>query len=710
MSETTDGPQAGADKTTASYGSWASPITAGLIAEAGIGLGLVQAAGDSLFWAELRPTEGGRQVIVRRRPDGGIADVTPEGFNARTLVHEYGGGMYVVFQGGDGERDDGDNVVIFSNFEDQRLYRQDMRRGERAGAPRPVTPEPPRPRSLRYADMRLTPDGSRIVCVRERHEEGDVVINELVALPSQGGDMAVLASGHDFYAAPRISPDGSRLSWISWDDPAMPWDETELWVADLTAEVLTAERRLAGGPGESVVQPAWSPDGLLHFVSDRSGWWNLYRIDDEAAAEAAARDQEPGQPLPAQPLAPLAAEFARPSWLFGMQNYAFLSDGRILAYWSQDGADHLGIIDADTGATTASTVTPVPCAFTVFGSLAVLPDGVALLGASPTQGPTVALLDPASGGLTEVRRSSSVEIDPGYISAPEAIEFPTSYETGSVTGPLLDELKAAGGRLSAHALYYPPANRDFAGPPAEKPPLLVVSHGGPTSAADAVLSPAIQFWTSRGIAVVDVNYGGSTGHGRAYRERLKGNWGVVDTVDCINAARYLAERGDVDPARLAVRGGSAGGYTTLNALTRHRFFTAGASLFGLADLEMFVTGGTHKFEAQYLIGLIGPYPELAEVYRERSPIQHVEDISCPVIVLQGLEDAIVPPAQAELIVDALRRKGLPYAYLAFEGEQHGFRKAENIVRSLEAELYFYGKVFGFQPADHIEQVEIENLR
>jgi len=308
-----------------------------------------------------------------------------------------------------------------------------------------------------------------------------------------------------------------------------------------------------------------------------------------------------------------------------------------------------------------------------------------------------------------VRRGSTVEVDPGYVSLPEAIAFPTWYEEGTIRGPLADQLPAAPASLVAHALYYPPANRDFVAPAGEQPPLLVISHGGPTSAAEAQFTLALQYWTSRGFAVVDVNYGGSSGYGRAYRERLKRNWGIVDTVDCINAARYLAERGDVDPARIAVRGGSAGGYTTLNALTRHTMFAAGASFAGLADLEAFVAGGTHKFESRYLLGLVGDYPGEAELYRERSPINHVEGIACPVILLQGLEDAIVPPAQAEIIVAALRAKGLPYAYVAFEGEQHGLRKAENIVRGLEAELYFYGRVFGFTPADEMEPVPIENL-
>ncbi len=668
---------------TAPYGSWASPITARLIAESGIALGGLQAAAGELFWVEMRPLEDGRSVLVRRTADGDVVDVVPATCNSRTLVQEYGGGIYALHAAADGSV-----TAYFSEFDDQRLYRVDI--GEAAAsAPRPITPAPPEPRSVRFADGRVTPDGRTLVCVRERHENGEVV-NELVALPTDGSAAAwIVASGHDFYAAPRPSPDGRQLAWLSWDHPQMPWDGTELWVAELSAAgELAAERRVAGGPAESVLQPAWSSAGRLHFVSDRSGWWNLYRDEGDHVTS----------------LAPLAAEFAKPAWVFGLQNYDFLPDGRIVATFGQDGVEHLGVIDpAHPG------IVPLPCELTTFSSLVVLGEQVAVIGGGAARAAAVALVDPASGAVNEVRRSKTVDIDPGYLSAPEPITFPTSYPEGSLVGGLAEEMTQAAAAPTAHALFYPPANRDFEAPPGERPPLIVMSHGGPTSAAYAQLSLEIQYWTSRGIGVVDVNYGGSSGYGRAYRERLRGNWGIVDTVDCINAARYLAERGGADPARLAVEGGSAGGYTTLNALTRHRFFAAGASYFGLADLEVFATGGTHKFESQYLVGLIGPYPELAAVYRERSPINHVDDIACPVIVLQGLDDAIVPPAQAEIIVAALEKKGLPYAYLGFPGEQHGFRKAENIVRSLEAELYFYGRVFGFPPADEIEAVNIRNL-
>jgi dipeptidyl aminopeptidase/acylaminoacyl peptidase len=481
----------------------------------------------------------------------------------------------------------------------------------------------------------------------------------------------------------------------------MPWDGTELWTAELAGDgSVTGERLVAGGADEAILQPLWSPDGALWFAGDRTGWWNLYAVAPGTAADT-------GTPEPC-PLVTRAAEFAHVPWVFGLQSYAFLDDGRLLVSYTEDGRDHLAVLDATAGdagaassgagATSATgsahEATPLrvlDSPYTVVFSLTPLGERAGMIAATHTEGLQVVTLDPESGAVDVVRRGRPVPIDLAYISRPEPIVFPTE------------------GGLSAHANYFPPANPDFVAPEGELPPLLVNVHGGPTSSHDARLDLDVQYWTSRGIAVVDVNYGGSTGYGREYRERLKGEWGVVDTVDAINAAKFLIARGDADPARVGVRGGSAGGYTTLNALTRHDFFTAGASLFGLADLETFATGGTHKFESQYLESLVGPYPERRDVYRERSPIHHVDDISCPVILLQGLEDAIVPHAQADIIVAALRRKGLPFAYLPFEGEQHGFRKAENIIRAEEAELYFYGRVWGFAPADEIEPVDIENL-
>ena len=688
----------GRAREVARYGAWRSPVTAKLMAEGGVSTMWPQSTGESLYWTEMRPLEDGRYVVVRRAPGGEIADVTPPGASARSLVHEYGGGMYVAFRSADG-----DESVVFSEQNDQRLYRQDLttktggRDGEAGGeprwsAPRPITPAPPAERAHRYADGRVTPDGRLLVTVRERHEADGSVVNELVTLPTDGSaPPRVIASGHDFYAAPRLNPDGRRLAWIVWDHPRMPWDGTELWTADLAGDgTIAGERLVAGGPQESILQPLWSPAGDLWFASDRTGWWNLYAVAPDEASSAAGDG-----PLDPCPLVTRDAEFAKVPWVFGLQHYVFLADGTLAVSFTEDGRDHLAVLDAATGEQSAahhgSELRELDSPYTVTYSLAPLGDRLALIAGRHTEGLQVAVIDPRSGDCEVVRRGRPVVIDPAYVSRPEPIVFPTE------------------GGLSAHANFYPPANLDFVAPEGELPPLLVTVHGGPTSAHEAMLDLDVQYWTSRGVAVVDVNYGGSTGYGRKYRERLRGEWGVVDTVDAINAARYLVARGDADPARVGVRGGSAGGYTTLNALTRYDFFSAGASLFGLADLETFATGGTHKFESRYLDSLLGPYPERRDVYRERSPIQHVDDLSCPVIVLQGLEDVIVPPAQAEIIVEALRRKGLPFAYIAFEGEQHGFRKAENIIRAEEAELYFYGRVWGFAPADEIEPVEIENL-
>ncbi|MEE9286042.1 MAG: S9 family peptidase, partial [Dehalococcoidia bacterium] len=540
--------------------------------------------------------------------------------------------------------------------------------------PAPITPEPQRPRALRYADVTLAPDGGLLLCVRERHEDGGEVVNEIVALPPDGSaEPRVVASGRDFYSSPRVSPDGTRLAWLSWDHPRMPWDGTELWTARLQPDGTLKDTRLvAGGAGESIFQPEWGPDGALYFVSDRSGWWNLYR-------------QAQGR---AEPLAPMETEFGWPQWGFGLSQYAFLSGGRVACFYVQNGEGRLGVIPPGAG-----RVAPLDVPLTSVGAPFLKSDGrerLWFVAGSLTEPLSVATLDVASGTLEVIKRSLDAGLDPGYVSTPQHIEFSTE------------------GGLTAHALFYPPANVDYWGVAGELPPLLVMSHGGPTAAATSALSLATQFWTSRGFAVVDVDYGGSTGYGRAYRERLRGQWGVVDTADCINAARYLAGRGLVDRRRMAIRGGSAGGYTTLCALTFHDVFAAGASHYGVADAET-LAKDTHKFEERYLDGLIGPYPEAAELYRARSPIHFADRISCPVILLQGLEDRIVPPSQAEAMVAALRRNGVPFAYLTFEGEQHGFRKAETQERALTAELYFYSRIFGFEPADPIEPVPIENL-
>ena len=643
------------------YGTWPSPISSALLVEHAVSLGHVEVDGDRVYWLEGRPAEGGRQVVVSWSPGEERHEVIPDGFSARTTVHEYGGGSYAVH----GE------TVYFSNFADQRLYRVDP-----GGDPRPLTPEPPEPMAFRYADTRVNADGTELVCVRERHLDGEVV-NDIVAIDAvDGGEPTVLVSGADFFAAPRPSPDGRQLAWLCWCHPHMPWDGTELWTAEIGGEALAGACRVAGGPEESISQPRWSPAGVLHWVSDRSGWWNLY-ADDQGRRDR--EDEAAGRAL-----FETDAEFTGPDWVFGQSTYDFLPDGRIVVTWLRNEMAHFGVLDA------SGTLTPWDTPYSVVGSLRAYRDGAAAILASATAEPAAVVLDAQGQTTSTLRRSRPTTVDAGYVSAAQPIEFSTE------------------GSRTAHALWYPPANRDADGPNDELPPLIVMSHGGPTASASPALNLSTQFWTSRGFAVVDVNYGGSTGYGREYRQRLRGQWGVVDVDDCVNAARHLAAEGLVDGTRLLIRGGSAGGYTTLCALTFRDDFSAGASYFGVADAEALATD-THKFESRYLDGLIGPYPEDKELYRERSPIHFADRLSAPLILFQGMEDKVVPPAQAEVMVAALQLKGLAYAYVAFEGEQHGFRKAETIIRAIEAELSFYAQVLGFDPADDLVPVKVENL-
>jgi dipeptidyl aminopeptidase/acylaminoacyl peptidase len=637
----------------APFGAWRSPITADLIVSATVRLGAARLDGDDIYWMESRPQEGGRYVIVRRTPDGATSDVNPAPLNARTRVHEYGGGDYLVSEG----------TVYLTNFADQRLY---------------VVKPGTEPQSLthaegmRYADFDLDAGRGRLVCVREDHSGQGEAQNTVTAVEIGSGDETVLAEGHDFFSSPRVSADGAMLCWTVWDHPNMPWDGCTLHVADLDASGAASNvRGIAGGVAESICQPSWGPDGRLYFISDRSGWWNLYRWTP-ASGEIEA-------------LAPREAEFGGPHWQFGASYYDFESPERLLCTYGVDGISHLARIDLASG-----TLTDIETPFNVIGGVHVGGGRAVFAAGSATASGGLYTLDLASGRIELLKSTSDVAIDAGYVSEAQPVEFPTSNG------------------LMAHAFYYAPVNKDFEAPSGELPPLIVMSHGGPTGATSPAFSLRVQYWTSRGFAVLDVNYGGSSGYGRAYRERLNGTWGIVDVEDCVNGARYLVQRGLADGERLAITGGSAGGYTTLAALAFHDTFKAGASHYGVADLEA-LARDTHKFESRYLDGLIGPYPERIDLYTARSPIHHVEGLSCPVIFFQGLEDEIVPPNQAETMVEALRAKGVPVAYLPFEGEQHGFRRAENIKRSLEAELYFYGRIFGFTPADDIEPVEIAGL-
>jgi len=647
----------------APYGSWKSPISSDLIASANIGFAQIAVDSGDTYWLETRPAEGGRHVIVKKAADGLVADLTPPTFNARTRVHEYGGGSYTV----------ADGQVYFINYSDQKLYAQEPGAPPRllAGGTQ-VEATASETALRRYADMVVDRKRQRLLCVCEDHTlTGQEAVNSIVSVSLSGDSpAAVLVSGNDFYASPRLSPDGARLAWLTWNHPNMPWDETQLWVADLSPDGSLGRRQLvAGGPQESVVQPEWSPDGVLHFVSERTGWWNLYRFR-EGRIEA---------------LCSIEAEFARPAWLFAYSSYAFAGSHGIICAFARQGTWNLALLDEATG-----RLAPIETGYVEIMWLKSTADRAVFRGGSPGRATAIVELDLKSLASSVLASSSSFQIEPEFLSAPQAIEFPTE------------------GGLTAHGFFYRPGNQEYRGPADEKPPLIVKSHGGPTGCASCALDPGIQFWTSRGFAVLDVNYGGSTGFGRAYRQRLDGQWGVVDVDDCLNGALYLVERGEVDGNRLLITGGSAGGYTTLCALTFRHAFRAGASHFGIGDLEAMVRD-THKFEARYLDRLVGPYPDRRDIYLDRSPICHVERLSCPVIFFQGLEDKIVLPNQAEMMVDALRQKGVPVAYVAFEGEQHGFRRAENIRRALDGELYFYSRVCGFGLAEPVDPVSIENL-
>ncbi len=638
--------------TVAPYGSWKSPITADRMLGGAVGLGSIAPLGTDLLWTESRPSEGGRAALVRLRPDGTREDLLPVPWNVRSRVHEYGGGALCV----------GEGRVFFSNDGDRRFYEVPLD-GE---APRALTPES----TWRFADAAVDAGRDRLIAVGEDHlEAGTEPTNALVAIPFAGGPAQPIASGHDFYAAPRISPDGAQLAWLTWSHPNMPWQETELWVATFDAQGAPSEpRRIAGGDGESIFQPAWSPDGVLHFVSDRTGWWNLYRREGESD----------------RALAPREAEFGRPQWGLGMSTYAFADASTLIATYGRAGRWHLARIDIESG-----TLTDLDVGYADIGG-PVCEDGhVYFVGASTSAPAELVDLDLSTGTQRVLRRALELDLDPAWVSVAEPVEF------------------ASGGR-TAHAFYYPPTNPEFTAPDGDLPPLRVRSHGGPTGATDASFKLPIQYWTSRGFAVLDVNYGGSTGYGRPYRDLLAGEWGVIDVEDCVNAARYVAEKGLADPSRLTISGGSAGGYTVLCALTFHDVFRAGASHYGIGDLGA-LAADTHKFESRYTDWLVAPYPEGEKIYRARSPLFHTDRLACPAIFFQGGEDRVVPPNQAEEMVQALRDKDLPVAHIVFPDEGHGFRKAENIKRALEGELAFFGRILGFSPSDEIEPVPIENL-
>ena len=628
----------------APYGCWKSPITSDLIVRQSVGLSEIRLDGREVYWLESRPEEAGRNVVVRYVPGSAKGeDMVRQPFNVRTRVHEYGGGAWTI----------ADGTLYFSNYEDQRIYRID----EVAAEPVPITPQG----LLRYADGVIDSRRHSWIGVREDHTtSGHEAVNTIVRMDlgaSEPDSGCVLASGHDFYSSPRLSPDGRWLAYLAWDHPRMPWVGTTLYALQLDSAGMPTGHStvIAGGERESIFQPEWTPDGsALFFVSDRNGWWNLYRCRlDTLRIEA---------------VAPMEAEFGQPQWVFGMSTYAFAAAGRVVCSYVSKGLGRLGSIELGSG---RFTVFDLP--YTDFSSVRAQGGRVVFRAGSAAIPPSFVLFDLATGKTEILKKSTLIADEPGlarYFTRVESVEFPTE------------------GNKTAFGLYYPAFNPDYQAPEGDKPPLLVKCHGGPTAAASSTLDLRSQYWTSRGISVLDVNYGGSTGFGREYRERLDANWGIVDVDDCVNGARFLAKKGWVDAARSVITGGSAGGYTTLAALTFRGYFRGGASHYGVCDLAV-LARDTHKFESRYLESLVGPYPDREDLYRERSPLTYTDRLSVPVIFFQGEEDMIVPPNQAEIMVKALRKKGTPVGYLLFSGEQHGFRKGENIKRSLDAELYFY---------------------
>ena len=618
----------------AEHGSWLSPVTSDLVASESVRLGEPRIADGAVYWLEGRPAERGRTALVRRGPDGATGDALPSACNVRSGVHEYGGGAYAVL----GE------TAYFSEHRDRRLYR-----ARPAQEPEPLTPEG----RWRYADLEIDVRRNRLLAVCEDHSDpAREPLQSLVAVPLDGRESAPgpLRAGADFYSNPRLSPDGGSLGWLEWRHPDMPWDGTELWTAEVSRDgALREPRKVAGGPGESIFQPQWSPTGALHFVSDRDGFWNLYRHEAGGAV----------------PLHPRAAEFGLPQWLFGMSTYGFTDDGRILAAYCESGVWRLGCLDTD------GNLEPVAAPYTSIDGVAVRGRSAVFRAAGPRELPAIVRLDCDSGELEILRRSA--ELDPAlqpYLSPARSVSF-----------------QSAAGE-TVHAFHYAPRNPDFAAPEGQKPPLIVRAHGGPTGASGDGLSLATQFWTSRGFAVADVNYGGSTGYGRAYRERLNGRWGEVDVEDTVAAARHFVEAGLADPARLIVKGGSAGGYTALCCLAFRDEFAAGASYYGIGDLAA-LARETHKFESRYHETLVGPWPAAQALYAARSPLLAADRLTAPAIFFQGSEDRVVPPGQAEAMVEALRARNVPAAYFLFEGEGHGFRDGANIRRALDGELCFY---------------------
>ena len=635
------------------YGSWESTITPEKITEGGLRFSEIRSSGSDLYFLEGRPEESGRYVIVKQASDGKISDAIPKEFNSRNAVHEYGGGSYAV----------GQKNIYFTNWNDQRIYKVN---GENVN---PITKEPPFEKSIRYSDLTLSIDEEWLFCVRETHFEKEEAKNELVAISTTENSQIVLCTGRDFYSSPRINPTNKEICWLEWDHPNMPWDGTELFIANFDLDGLSEIKFIDGSKNISIIQPEWSDSGELIYISDESGWWNLKKYSENTNSTILNEKSDHGGP----------------SWQFGFRTY-FVKDNNIYLKGISKNKNK-GLIRKIS--ISGQILETNEVFHTSINDLTHHENKALYIGASPVSNSEIVSYDLMNKNEETIKESNPVKIDIEEISIPEEISFPTTQNA------------------IAYGYFYKPKNKNFQGESEEKPPLLVISHGGPTSATSNALNLSIQYWTNRGIAVADVNYRGSTGYGKKFRDSLKGNWGVYDTDDCIAAVDHLSEKGLVDSSRVAIKGGSAGGYTTINALTFHDRFAVGATYYGIADLSVFIDD-THKFESKYLESLIGKYPEEKERYYERSAINFTDQLSCPMIIFQGTEDKIVPPSQAEIMAQGLRDKKIPFSLIMYEGEQHGFRQSKNIISSLESELYFYSKVLGFKPFDKLNEIEIEN--
>ncbi|MEC7837227.1 MAG: S9 family peptidase [Chloroflexota bacterium] len=640
-------------KIKSNYGSWESEITPQKIIEGGLRFSEIRSNGSEVYFLEGRPEEAGRYVIVKQNSAGEIEDLIPENFNSRNAVHEYGGGSFAV----------GKKNIYFTNWDDQRIY---VVKGKNTSA---LTIEPPFEKSIRYSDLTLSYDEEWIYCVRETHFEKGEAKNELVAISTTKNQTIVLCTGRDFYSSPRINPINNEICWLEWDHPNMPWDGTELFIGNFDSNGLSEKKFIDGSKNISIIQPEWSESGELIYISDESGWWNLKKYSDNKKSTILDEETDHGEP----------------SWNFGVRTY-FIKDNFIYLRGSSKNKNK-GLIRKIN--LSGQIIEEIEVLHTSIGGLSFIDNKALYIGASPVSNSEIVSLDLEKKEIKTIKESSKLEIDSEEISIPEEITFTTTENA------------------TAYGYFYKPKNKKYQSHSGEKPPVLVISHGGPTSATSNALNLSIQYWTNRGIAVVDVNYRGSTGYGKKFRDLLKGNWGIYDTEDCIAAVDYLSEKGLVDSERAAIKGGSAGGYTTINALTFHDRFAVGATYYGIADLSVFIDD-THKFESKYLESLIGKYPEEKQKYYDRSAINFTDQLSCPMIIFQGTEDKIVPPSQAEIMAEGLREKKIPFSLIMYEGEQHGFRQSKNIISSLESELYFYSQVLGFEPYDKLDEINIEN--